>query len=69
MDQKSKIGRPRSDTEPVNLRLPRDLIAALDDRRRLEADLPTRPEMIRRALAEWLAMTASPSVEGGGDKI
>ena len=57
MEQKSKIGRPRVDSEPVNLRLSRDLITALDDRRRQEADLPSRPEMIRRALVQWLELT------------
>lgn len=54
MREKSKMGRPRTDTEAVNLRLPREMIEALDDLRRLEPDLPTRPEMIRRALAQWL---------------
>ncbi len=49
---------PRKDTEAITLRLPRELIQAIDDRRRLENDLPTRPEMIRRALAEWLDLTA-----------
>lgn len=44
-------GRPRVDTEPVNLRLPREMIAAIDELRRAEEDLPTRPEMIRRILA------------------
>ncbi|WP_332461070.1 ribbon-helix-helix protein, CopG family [Rhodobacter sp. CZR27] len=48
---------PKKDTEAINLRLPRELIAALDDRRRIEPDLPTRPEMIRRALIQWLEMT------------
>lgn len=45
---------PKKDTEALTLRLSRDLIEAIDDRRRLERDLPTRPEMIRRALVEWL---------------
>lgn len=54
MEKEAKMGRPKVDTEAVNLRLPRDMIEAIDDLRRLEADLPTRPEMIRRALAEWL---------------
>ncbi|MFC3059949.1 ribbon-helix-helix protein, CopG family [Paenirhodobacter populi] len=49
---------PKKDTEAINLRLPRELIAAIDDRRRVEKDLPTRPEMIRRALVQWLEMTA-----------
>ena len=55
---------PKKDTEAVNLRLPRELIDALDDRRRLEKDLPTRPEMIRRALVQWLELTEPPA--GGG---
>lgn len=50
---------PKKDTEAINLRLPRELIEALDDRRRIEADLPTRPEMIRRALVQWLELTAA----------
>lgn len=48
---------PKKDTEALTVRLPRDLIEALDDRRRVESDLPTRPEMIRRALVQWLEMT------------
>lgn len=47
-------GRPRVDTEPVNLRLPREMIQAIDALRRAEEDLPTRPEMIRRMLASVL---------------
>jgi Arc/MetJ-type ribon-helix-helix transcriptional regulator len=57
MEKKSKKGRPRVDTEPVNLRLSREMIQALDERRKLEDDLPSRPEMIRRALAQWLEGT------------
>ncbi|MEE2809760.1 MAG: ribbon-helix-helix protein, CopG family, partial [Pseudomonadota bacterium] len=45
------------DSEAVNLRLPRELLEALDDRRRAEPDLPTRPEMIRRALVQWFELT------------
>ncbi|MBQ2260197.1 MAG: ribbon-helix-helix protein, CopG family [Loktanella sp.] len=48
---------PKKDTEALTLRLPRSLIEAIDERRRVESDLPTRPEMIRRALVEWLKMT------------
>lgn len=48
---------PKKDTEPLTLRLPRELIEAIDNRRRLEPDLPTRPEMIRRALVQWLELT------------
>ena len=47
-------GRPKKDTEPVTLRLSRRMIDALDDLRRVEPDLPTRPEMIRRLLVKQL---------------
>ncbi len=61
MDKETKMGRPRVDTEAVNLRLPRDMIEAIDDLRRMQPDLPTRPEMIRRALAEWLEHAEHPN--------
>ncbi|WP_084648171.1 ribbon-helix-helix domain-containing protein [Paracoccus sp. J39] len=51
------LAPPKKDTEAINLRLPRELIEAIDNRRRDEPDLPTRPEMIRRALVQWLEMT------------
>ena len=54
MQETRPMGRPRIDTEAVNLRLPRDMLDAIDSRRRVEPDLPTRPEMIRRLLAEVL---------------
>lgn len=47
-------GRPRKDTVPVTLRLPREMIDALDVARRREPDLPTRQEMIRRMLVKQL---------------
>lgn len=50
---------PKKDTEALTVRLSRDLIDAIDDRRRLKKDLPTRPEMIRRALVEWLELTGN----------
>ncbi|WP_241772284.1 ribbon-helix-helix protein, CopG family [Rhodobacter capsulatus] len=56
-NEKKMPGRPKTDTEAVNLRLPRELIRQIDDRRRTQIDMPTRPEMIRRALIEWLEMT------------
>jgi len=45
---------PKKDTEALTLRLPRELISQLDEVRRNENDIPTRPEMIRRILTEWL---------------
>lgn len=41
---------PRKDTIPLTLRVSAHMVAALDDRRRQEPDLPTRPEIIRRLL-------------------
>ncbi len=46
-------GRPKADTAPVMVRMPTALIEALDEARRAEEDLPTRPELIRRILVEW----------------
>lgn len=47
---KPKTGRPRVDTEAVTVRLDRDRIALLDEWRRSQLDLPTRPEAIRRLI-------------------
>lgn len=41
---------PKKDTEALTVRVSRDMIEAIDNRRREEPDLPTRPEMIRRML-------------------
>lgn len=57
MSEKKKMGRPRTDTEPVMIRMSQDLIRAVDERRRQEPDLPTRPEMIRRILVAALHMS------------
>ena len=54
-----KMGRPPVDTEAVTVRLPRELIAALDDARRTDPEMPTRQEIIRRVLMDWQARGAS----------
>lgn len=54
MTEKKKMGRPRTDTEPVMIRMSPRMIEAIDNRRRDEPDLPTRPEMIRRLIAKGL---------------
>lgn len=41
---------PKKDTEALTVRVSREMIEAIDNRRREEPDLPTRPEMIRRML-------------------
>jgi len=51
-----RTGRPKTDTEAITLRLPRAMIDAIDELRRHEPDIPTRPEMIRRILAKHLGM-------------
>lgn len=45
---------PKKDTEAISLRLDRKVIAAIDAQRRRELDIPTRPEMIRRMINQWL---------------
>ncbi len=52
--EKRGKGRPTVDSEAINLRLPRELLDALDDLRRQQQDLPTRPEMIRRVMIKFL---------------
>lgn len=54
----------RRGNEPVTLRLPEDMLDAIDELRRREPDIPTRPAMIRRILSDWMDQNgpgASPS--------
>jgi hypothetical protein len=64
--KKSKMGRPPSDTEPVTVRVERVTLKALDDWRRQQADLPTRPEAIRR-LIELGLERCNNAAEGGSE--
>ena len=50
----TQFGRPKADTKAVTLRLSNDMLEVIDSERRNQKDIPTRPEMIRRILAEWL---------------
>lgn len=50
-----KIGRPKKNTEQVTLRLETDTIKEIDEARKQQEDLPSRPEMIRRMIDAWLA--------------
>jgi Arc/MetJ-type ribon-helix-helix transcriptional regulator len=36
------------------IRMPSEMIAAIDEYRRTQPDLPSRPEVIRRVVAAWL---------------
>lgn len=57
----AKMGRPRTDTEPVTIRMDREMLIAIDDYRRLQEDLPSRPEVVRRVMAEWMATLDAPT--------
>jgi hypothetical protein len=50
----AKMGRPKTDTSPLNIRMDREMIRAIDNYRRQQEDLPTRPEVVRRVMIEWL---------------
>lgn len=52
--KKSARGRPPVDSEPVNLRLSRDLLEGVDAFRKEQSSLPTRPGAIRAILQDWL---------------
>jgi hypothetical protein len=59
-----KPGRPASlvEGEQLSVRLPIPALAQLDGWRRMQADLPTRPEAVRRLME--LAFTADASPRG-----
>ncbi|MFT6424658.1 MAG: metal-responsive CopG/Arc/MetJ family transcriptional regulator [Yoonia sp.] len=52
-----KTGRPKKDTEQLSLRLERTVIERIDDLRKTEKDLPSRPEMIRRIIDQHLNLS------------
>ncbi|WP_320178934.1 ribbon-helix-helix protein, CopG family [Roseovarius pacificus] len=47
-------GRPKTDTSAVLVRLHKSMLDALDAESEKRSDNPTRPEMIRRILADWI---------------
>ncbi|SFL58651.1 hypothetical protein SAMN04488004_13015 [Loktanella salsilacus] len=49
-----KMGRPKTDTMSINVRLSQATIDQIDTARRKETDPPTRPEQIRRIIEDWL---------------
>lgn len=53
-EQKKKIGRPKTDTKPVMIRMEPEMISEIDAYRRTLEDVPTRPEAMRRILANFL---------------
>jgi hypothetical protein len=52
---RNKRGRPPVGSTPINLRLAPAQLGAVDDWRRLQDDLPTRPEAVRRLIDRGLA--------------
>jgi hypothetical protein len=53
--KKSKrMGRPVVDSEAVNVRFDRPSLESLDEFRKLEPDLPSRPEAVRRLVQKAL---------------
>lgn len=53
-EQKKKMGRPKTDTKPVMIRMDPEMISDIDAYRRTLEDIPTRPEALRRILAGFL---------------
>lgn len=51
---KNKGGRPRVDATPVTVRIPPELLSALESFRRDQTEIPTRPEAIREIVRDWL---------------
>lgn len=50
----AKIGRPRVEGENIMLRLPTDMVEAIDELRKRDGELPTRQEIVRQALTGYL---------------
>lgn len=53
-DEKKQRGRPKTDTQPVMIRMEPEMISDIDAYRRTLEDIPTRPEALRRILADFL---------------
>lgn len=52
--KKPQKGRPSVDSEAVNVRIERPQLNKIDEWRRSEVDIPTRPEAIRRLIDRGL---------------
>lgn len=60
----AKMGRPPRDTAPVTIRMDQSMLKAIDDYRREQEDLPSRPEVVRRVMEEWLAAQGKNKTSG-----
>lgn len=47
-------GRPKVDSERVDVRIDRSVLEAMDAFAASEKDAPSRPEAVRRILRDWL---------------
>jgi hypothetical protein len=54
MPARRRRGRPEVDSEPVTVRLPREMLDALDAERERMDFAPSRPVVLRAALVAWL---------------
>lgn len=50
----AKMGRPPKDTEPVTIRMDQELLRVIDEFRRQQPDIPSRPEVVRRIMLRWM---------------
>ena len=51
---KNKGGRPPADTSPVTVRFHASALDAIEAARRDFPEIPTRPELVRIAVQDWL---------------
>jgi len=49
-----KVGRPPKDSDLLRFRTDREVIDGIDAAADHEADKPSRPEMLRRIVKDWL---------------
>ena len=56
----AKVGRPRTNSTPVLVRLSPEALEWLDGLIDREADQPSRPEMIRRIIDQKIANEEDP---------
>lgn len=54
INPRKKRGRPPVDSDQLNFRVARADLNAIDAAAASEADTPSRPEMVRRIIRDWL---------------
>jgi hypothetical protein len=56
MKDKKPLGRPTVNTEPLTVRMTHEILIAIDAVRRDISRIPSRPEIVRLAVSDWLKM-------------